>query len=86
MNFFRRYLLKPAKKEKGLLDEIRATLGLIKSSRCWFESECDADLIEACVYQMEALEAKYRYLLKMAKRQGLECDAITGQQDEKQSA
>jgi len=33
--------------------------------------ESDSDLIEACIYEMEALRARYRYLLKAAREQGL---------------
>ena len=33
--------------------------------------ESDSDLIEACIYEMEALRARYRYLLKAAREQGI---------------
>ena len=84
MGFWGKYLLREtAAPENPLLEEIRATVNQINSARIWFESESDEDLIEACVFQLEALEAQYRYLLRMAKSSGLRCDAITGEVNEK---
>jgi len=51
---------------------------MIHSMQQWFNTESDADLIEACVFQLESLEAKYRYLLRLAKDRGLNRDALTG--------
>ena len=31
----------------------------------------DFDLTESCIYEMEALEARYRYLIKKAKNQNV---------------
>ena len=36
--------------------------------------ECDENLIEACIYQREALQARYRYLLGTARRKGISCE------------
>jgi hypothetical protein len=33
--------------------------------------EKDSDLIESCIYEIESLRAKYRYLLRIARQQGL---------------
>ncbi|MBE6765737.1 MAG: DUF2508 family protein [Ruminococcaceae bacterium] len=83
MNFFGKYLLRErAPSENALLEEIRSTVNQINSARIWFESESDEDLIDSCVYQLEALEARYRYLLRVAKSKGLRCDALTGQSSE----
>ena len=43
-----------------------------------FEFESDPDLIEASIYEIESLKARYRYLLKRAKQQGLTCPANSG--------
>lgn len=64
--------------EEELLNEIRATVKELNGARMWFESESDEDLIESCVHRIASLEAKYRYLLRTAKRCGLRCDAVTG--------
>ncbi len=33
----------------------------------WFRLEDDTDLIEACIYERLALQARYRYLLRLAR-------------------
>ena len=37
--------------------------------------ENDSDLIEACIYEMESLRARYRYLLRQAKAGGIPAGA-----------
>lgn len=61
------------------MNEIRATVAELRAVRNWFDIESDCDLMEACIYKLESLEARYRYLLKQAKERGLFCDAITGE-------
>lgn len=78
MGAIRDILLKPKREETPLLDEIRQTVTMISAAHKWFDSEKDADLIEACVFQLESLEAKYRYLLRLAKDTGLSREAMTG--------
>ncbi len=36
-----------------------------------FELQCDSDLVEATIYEIEALKARYRYLLALAKQRNL---------------
>ena len=36
-----------------------------------FKVETDPDLIEACVYEMQSLRAKYRYFLRLARSSGI---------------
>lgn len=86
MGTIRDILLKPKKEEVPILDEIRSTVSMIHSMQQWFNTESDADLIEACVFQLESLEARYRYLLRMAKDRGLNRDALTGSVIERRSA
>ncbi|MCI1983030.1 MAG: YaaL family protein [Oscillospiraceae bacterium] len=62
--------------KKRLLLEIREVSRMIVYNECWFQQECDSDLIDACIYQREALQARYRYLLNRAKRQGVSCTAF----------
>lgn len=33
-----------------------------------FENESDSDLVDSCIFEINALQAKYRYLLKLAKQ------------------
>lgn len=76
MGVLEKYLLKPQPTQPSLLEEIRSTLSRLNAARLWFDSESDPDLIEACVYQIESLEASYRYLLKQAKQAGLTNDVF----------
>jgi hypothetical protein len=54
-----------------LIDEIKEVGRLIACNDSWFELECDENLIEACIYQREELNSRYRYLLKSARQRGL---------------
>lgn len=83
MEIIKDILLKPKKRETPLLDEIRATVSMLKAGRQWFETESDDDLIEACVFQLESLEARYRYLIRLAKDRGMCRDAFTGDVEER---
>ncbi len=38
-----------------------------------FSMESDPDLIEACIYEMDSLRARYRYLLRTARQEGVVC-------------
>ena len=40
----------------------------LDKTEMWFECESDPDLIDACLYQKEQLNARYRYLLKKIKK------------------
>lgn len=54
-----------------IINEIRDVSKQLICTDNWFQMESDGDLIEACIYQREVLNARYRYLMKKAK-----CDNI----------
>lgn len=56
-----------------LLLDIREIQRQIESAYNRFENENDSDLIEACVYELESLTARYRYLLRCAKELQVVC-------------
>lgn len=56
-----------------ILEEIREVSRQMAYNDCWFQLECDGNLIDACIYQREALRARYRYLLDLAKRNDVNC-------------
>ena len=60
----------PDAREKviGDLREVRRQLDGLQS---YFALESDEDLLDAAIYQREALEARHRYLLKLAREQKL---------------
>ena len=53
------------------LNELREICAQIKCTDMWFEMEEDEDLIDASIYQREALNARYRYLLRQAKENNI---------------
>ena len=40
-------------------------------------AQCDEDLLDSIIYEIHSLKALYRYLLKMAKEEGLQCAEIS---------
>ena len=57
--------------EDVLLQEIREVNRQIHCNNAWFQLECNGDLIESCIYQDQALRARYRYLIGVAKQHGV---------------
>ena len=62
------------KKQEQEKRQLREVARLMACNDLWFELECDENLIEACIYQREALQARYRYLLGTARRKGISCE------------
>ena len=54
-------------KTKRLFKEFKDLYVQMECTEMWFQMEEDEDLIEASIYQIESLRARYRYLLKKAK-------------------
>ncbi|MDR1564293.1 MAG: DUF2508 family protein [Oscillospiraceae bacterium] len=62
----------------AIYNELRETAVEIRSAKSLFESVSNEDLVEACVFRLEGLYAKHRYLLKQAKELGLQVDPFSG--------
>lgn len=64
--------LKKCKNESNeqLIEEIENVKSKLKFAEDHFSQITDDDLIEATAYEIKSLNAKYRYLLKEAKRSG----------------
>lgn len=56
---------------KAILKEIREVSQQLQYIDQWFDMECNEDMIDSCIYQREALQARYRYLLSQAKQYNL---------------
>ncbi|MDR0883435.1 MAG: YaaL family protein [Oscillospiraceae bacterium] len=71
--FARAFTTPPAEKTpaESLLDDIRAVCRAMDAAHARFEMEQDEDLVEAAIYELESLKARYRYLIKRAKREKL---------------
>lgn len=59
------------KEQKELISEIRDVYSQLKYTEKWFQFEEDDDLIDACIYQREVLNAKYKYLIRKAKQENI---------------
>ena len=57
---------KPAK-EDLLIDEINKTKIALGAAYSNFENVVDPDLIDSCIYEMNAVQNRYKFLLKQAK-------------------
>ena len=64
-------LLRPELTPSETQEAIREVCAGLREVQSRFAMESDSDLIEACIYEMEALRARYRYLLRIAKQEGL---------------
>lgn len=52
----------------GEIEEVKLKLDTVASH---FETQSDPDLVEASIYEMKSLSARYRYLLREARRTGI---------------
>ena len=56
---------------KQLIAEIEMVIQSIDTVSARFDFESDPDLVEACIYEMQALAARYRYFTREARRLGI---------------
>lgn len=64
---FSKNLAPSAPDEKLYQAELKLISSQLACLDTWFQMEDDSDLVEACIYQRESLNAKYRYLIRKAK-------------------
>ena len=60
----------------SLLADIREVCRQMELVNARFDMQSDSDLIDACIYEQEALRARYRYLLGQARQQGLSAPRV----------
>ena len=58
-------------REKHLINELDRALNALRVARTAFSEARDPDLIEALIFEMKTAEARYCFLLKKAKENGL---------------
>lgn len=61
----------------SILLQIRDTSQRLESAYSRFENECNEDLLDSIIYEIQSLKALYRYLIKQAKEKGIECGEIS---------
>lgn len=59
--------------DERLLEDIRVICRMIDDAYARFQMQQDDDLVEASIYEIEALKARYRYLLRLAKARNVTC-------------
>ena len=60
---------------RELLGAIAETRRAIELARTAFENTSEPELVDATAFEIKALEARYSYLLRLAREQG--CDNFT---------
>ena len=55
------------KQNLELLEEIKEVCSEMAKTENWFQMESNDDLIEACIYQREFLNSRYKYLINKVK-------------------
>lgn len=63
---------------KELLSELKKVRTQITCAQTFFDNECDFDMIDACVFELEALNARHRYLMRLIKESGVSVEAVDG--------
>ncbi len=63
--------------QDSVLLQIRDTSRRLESAYSRFENECNEDLLDSIIYEIQSLKALYRYLIKQAKEKGIECAEIS---------
>ena len=60
-------------REERILADMHALCEQMERAYSRFEFEQDTDLIESAIYEIKSLKAQYRYLLRVAKENGITC-------------
>lgn len=59
---------------ESLIYEIHSISQALERAYERFELQSDSNLVEATIFEIEALKARYRYMLALAKEQNLTAD------------
>ncbi len=72
-------ILLPSRREEheaDLVYEIHRTRELLEEAYDRFNMENDEMMLDSIIYEIQSLRAKYRFLLKLARDSGAQCDDI----------
>ena len=65
--WLRENLLRPPVREDALLRAMQEVCGQLQAVDSRFAEETDGDLLDACMYERLALQARYRYLSRLMR-------------------
>lgn len=74
MEQFRQRIVREERAPHPIIEAVREVCECIDAVQSRFEQETDPDLIEAAIYELQSLRAKYRYLLRTARNEGITCE------------
>lgn len=77
---YRKYIRKPSVEEQlqqNLVEELRTTREALDKAYMRFEAESDDVMMDCIIFEIQSLRARYRFLLKQAKEEGVVCDKIS---------
>jgi hypothetical protein len=69
IHFFRRDVARDADLQP-LFDELSGMRGTLEAAYARFNQSTEPELVEACVYEINAAQARYNYLLRRIKESG----------------
>lgn len=72
-NTLKKVLLRADEAPHPTIEAIREVCQRLDMAEARFSMESDPDLIEGCIFEIESLRARYRYLLRTAREQGISC-------------
>jgi len=61
----------PNREGQDVLDELERVRAELITAQKQFEYEAEQEMIEARIYEIKALEARYHYLLRIARELGI---------------
>lgn len=67
----------PRDESMEIVDEIHAVCRSLEIAFDRFRYGEDEDLVDAAIYEIEALKARYRYLIKLAKSKNVEAGVVS---------
>lgn len=70
--FFKKTESDAEREKREILVSLRQTREELRLARAYFNDACEPELIEASVYQINALQAQYAFFLRLAKE--LKCE------------
>lgn len=74
--FFRRAESDRDREKREILEAMRQTREELRQARAFFNDAREPELVEASVYEINALQARYAYFLRLAKE--LKCEEAAG--------
>ena len=78
-NNFKPFRSRNAEKEKKqrIIEDIKHTKACLDAAYQRFDIECDSDLTDSIIYEIQSLRAKHRFLIRLAKEEEIECGEIS---------